>query len=187
MIASKSEFRKSAQAQRGALPIADISNQIQKYLIQDPVFTNAKRIATYVPLGSEVNVFSLITAYPDKEWFLPRVLSPELIGLLPYKHGDVLQRHQYGMLEPQSDPDNPQGVDPSSLDLILVPGLMFDRQGYRLGYGKGYYDRLLTSVELVKTTHCGVVPNALITEHLPHDDWDHPVSALLSESGLRKI
>ncbi len=184
---NKSELRKVAQKRRNELPIASLSERVQELLITSEVYQNAKRVATYVPLGSEVDVFTLVKSHPEKDWFLPRVLSPEHIGLFSYRHGDPLYQHHFGMMEPGFRPEYPNGIDPSDLDLILVPGLMYDAQGYRLGYGKGYYDRLLSELTVDECNTLGIVPTALITDSLPHDPWDHPVSALLTETGLRKI
>ena len=62
-----------------------------------------------------------------------------------------LVRHRYGMLEP--GPDRPV-VSPGEIDLVLVPGLAFDRRGHRVGYGGGYYDRYLKNYPGLKVGLC---------------------------------
>ena len=70
-------------------------------------------------------------------------------------------------------------------DLVLVPLLSFDAHGYRLGYGGGYYDR---SLALLKNSHAvGIAYAGQEVEHLPREDHDHPLDAVLTEDGLRRF
>ncbi len=94
-----------------------------------------------------------------------------------------LERHPYGFDEPNAD--SPE-VPLTRLELILVPGLAFDRSGTRLGYGKGFYDRLLADVP-PGVPVVGVVPESLIAETLPRAPHDVQVSHLLSERGIYEV
>ncbi len=66
----------------------------------------------------------------------------------------------------------------SQIDCVLVPGLGFDRENYRLGYGKGYYDRLLAQMPLIRTIGVGF-QEQFCEELLPRDSWDVPVSEVI--------
>jgi len=72
-------------------------------------------------------------------------------------------------------------VEPHELDMILVPGVAFDRRGYRLGFGGGFYDRFLTKVTVAKV---GIAYTALIMKQVPREPFDQPVDFLVSETGL---
>ncbi|MEE1013028.1 MAG: 5-formyltetrahydrofolate cyclo-ligase [Clostridia bacterium] len=82
----------------------------------------------------------------------------------------------YGILEPQGG----GVIPPGEIDLILVPGLAFDNEGYRLGYGGGYYDRYLQNFHGVSA---GLAFSACCAEALPRDAFDLPVSHVLTEEG----
>lgn len=68
------------------------------------------------------------------------------------------------------------------IDLIIVPGLVFDRDGHRLGYGKGYYDRLINTNPGVATL--GVCFDEFFIERLPVDPWDAKVNLVVTQTGI---
>jgi 5-formyltetrahydrofolate cyclo-ligase len=88
-------------------------------------------------------------------------------------------RHPYGMLEPE--PNLPL-VPVEHIQLALVPGLAFDRQGWRLGYGGGFFDRFLAG--FAHGVSLGVTYHALLFDLLPHHQHDIPVQYLVTEEGL---
>jgi 5-formyltetrahydrofolate cyclo-ligase len=112
---------------------------------------------------------------------LPRILPGEE-GRMVFHAYDPhnLILHYYGMAEPA--PHLPQ-VLPSEIQLVLVPGLAFDRSGWRLGYGGGYFDRFLKDFGGVSA---GVVFQTLLLEALPHGEYDIPMQWLVSEDTLIK-
>jgi 5-formyltetrahydrofolate cyclo-ligase len=128
-------------------------------------------ILLYHPLPHELDLTPLLEGYPAR-YYLPKVAGQ---GLTVHPFGP-LAPGPFGLLEPTTPP-----VDPGVLDLVVVPGLAFDREGYRLGHGQGYYDRFLASVW---AETLGVVPEALLLSRLPRDPWDVPVAHLASEKGV---
>jgi 5-formyltetrahydrofolate cyclo-ligase len=117
--------------------------------------------------------------FPEKRWVIPRTIvkpEPHLI-LHPYDPARLV-RHRFGMLEPDA---SLLVIEPCELDLVLVPGVAFDQRGYRLGFGAGFYDRLLPQVTATKV---GVVYAALIVDHVPHDEFDQRVDWLAYETGI---
>lgn len=176
----KHDLRKSALATRESLDMGAISAVIQENIESWPVFGKAETVLFYYPYRHEVDLLPLAAAHPEKRWYLPAVTGETQLSFFRYHPGAPLETGQYGIREPsRSEPlgDAPKGT------LILIPGLMFDRQGYRLGYGKGYYDRFLSAL----TTPCQLaapVPEALLCDQLPHDPWDVKIPALITEAGL---
>jgi 5-formyltetrahydrofolate cyclo-ligase len=135
------------------------------------------RIGAFWPFGSELDLRPAVAAHPDWLWFFPRVAStqpPRLVwGTEP------LEKGHWGLLEPTLA----QHFLPP-VQLLLVPGLVFDDAGHRLGYGRGFYDALLAKLpEEVLTV--GVGFEAQMHLPVPVEPHDWPVMGLLSERGLR--
>jgi len=94
---------------------------------------------------------------------------------------DNLIIHPFGMAEPAAH--LPQ-VSPKEIQLVLTPGLAFDRSGWRLGYGGGYFDRFLKDFGGVSV---GVVYRDLLLNTIPHGRYDIPMSWLVTEDGIVKV
>lgn len=112
-------------------------------------------------------------------WGFPRCVGKSLSWHL-WKPGEPQELGNYGIFEPQ--PDAPT-LEPDEVDLILVPGVACDRQGYRLGYGGGYYDRLLSLPEWASKPSIGIVFANCLLPQLPIDDWDKCLQAVCTETG----
>lgn len=140
------------------------------------LFQTSETILTYMPTRTEVDLCALLVTFPHKNWLLPRILPEEDHRMVfhPYDP-DHLVQHPFGMAEPA--PDLPQ-VPPVEIQLVLVPGLAFDRCGWRLGYGGGYFDRFLKDFRGVSV---GVVFQALLLESIPHGEHDVPMHWLATE------
>jgi 5-formyltetrahydrofolate cyclo-ligase len=142
-------------------------------------FQHAQSLLAYLPIKAEVDLRPLLERHPEKHFALPRIL-PEAEGRMVFHPYDParLVRHPFGMDEPAADlplvPEN-------EIELCLTPGLAYDRQGWRLGYGGGYYDRFLSRFTGVSL---GVVFQALLLESIPHGEFDVPVGWVVTEAGL---
>ena len=143
------------------------------------IFRQAETILTYMPIRGEVDLRPLLIDFPEKHWLLPRILPGEEGHMVfhPYDPNNLIV-HPFGMAEPSSR--LPQ-IPPDEIQLVLAPGLAFDRNGWRLGYGGGYFDRFLTGFKGVSV---GVVFQALLLETLPHGEYDVPMNWLVTENGL---
>lgn len=178
-MSPKAPLRNWAKQMRANLAVADLSLEVCHRLAAFLERRACRHVLSYSAFATEINLDLLQTLY-TANYYLSRVENENLyIHPLPAK----LIRHKYGMLEP--DPSSPT-VNPERLEAVLVPGLAFDRQGYRLGYGKGFYDRFLANLTPNVLT-IGIVPEALKLENLPIDTWDMPVQYLASELGVQAV
>ncbi len=154
-------------------------NLQRRHCAAQTLFENLKRrgnLLSFSSFNSEINL-SLLNAFlaARGQLFLPRV---EGESLALYRVGDLekqLVRSPLGVLEP--DPRLCQNASLSEIDAILIPGLGFDRDLYRLGYGKGHYDRLLAQTQ-IRSIGVGFVEQS-IDALFPRDPWDLPVQELL--------
>ncbi len=183
--APKSELRQTARTLRQGLDMAALSRAIQAQLTQWEVFHRAQTVLTYAALTDEVDLLALVGLAPEKQWYLPRVMSGTDLGFYRYEAGDTLIVGPYGIREPLEDGGE---LSPETrVDLVLVPGLMVDREGTRLGFGKGYYDRALTLLQPEGVTVCPL-PQALLSEvPLPMDPWDVPVGWAVTENRVYRL
>jgi 5-formyltetrahydrofolate cyclo-ligase len=118
---------------------------------------------------------------PNLTWLTSRVNPNSRLTLHDFASATV--KNRFGILEPPSDALE---FDPSLVDVALVPGLAFDLKGTRLGYGAGYYDRLLPRLR-PGILIVGVTCDALVVPDLPREDHDVRMTHLATESGVRAI
>ena len=107
---------------------------------------------------------------------LPRMLSGHRMEVRQYLPGVPLKEAAFGILEP--DPAHCPPVEQSAIDLVLVPALCYDRRGYRLGFGGGYYDRWL---EKFRGVTVGLCRACVLQELVPTEPHDSRVDVLLTE------
>lgn len=143
-------------------------------LEQTAAFQLADRILIYNSLPDEVYTPAFIKHWESrKQFYLPRVNGDDL-DILPY-NGNQLEIGSFNIEEPTGD----DIVDISEIELIIVPGMAFDKKGNRCGRGKGYYDRLLkTSL----ATKIGIAYHFQISEDdIPTEAHDIPMDIVISD------
>lgn len=158
------------------------SNSICHHIQASPLFTSAKTILAYFSFRQEPDLSPLLTIN-NYRWGVSRCVGENLIWHV-WKPGDVLNKGTYGILEPL--PHAPT-LQPEEVDLILVPAVACDYQGYRLGYGGGYYDRLLSSPAWICKPTIGIVFDFAYLPGLPIDAWDIQLYGVCTETGLKII
>ena len=131
-------------------------------------FQKAKTILSYFSFRQEPDLSFLFRKYQDKTWGFPRCVEKSLIWH-SCKPGETLVKGAYNIPEPVS---NAPMLSASSVDLILVPAVACDRQGYRLGYGAGYYDRMLSKEEWKNKITIGIIFDFAYLPEIPTDAWD---------------
>ncbi|MGK7907350.1 MAG: 5-formyltetrahydrofolate cyclo-ligase [Synechococcus sp.] len=182
---SKETYRRYYCHLRSTLDLVALSQSICDRLKQWPPLKQAETILSYYATDREINLLSLFSHWPQKTWGLPRTLPGGELAWHRYEPEGELKRSRLGILEPF--PHSPT-IDLETVDAILVPAIACDRQGIRLGYGGGYYDRCLGQPRLQHALTVGVVPFACWSlSALPRDPWDIPLAAIATEReiGLR--
>ncbi|BBD07311.1 5-formyltetrahydrofolate cyclo-ligase [Desulfovibrio ferrophilus] len=184
---SKNQLRKSLIQQRAEQPEAlrqKLSTAILERLRETPAWTTAREILTYMPIRGEVDVSPLL----DELWLhgirvlLPRCRpqEPGLMDIACATCMEDLRPGLYGIPEPA--PENCAALLDVNPDLILIPGVGFDRQGFRLGFGAGFYDRFLSAKQAPNAVLIGLAYGFQVQQNLPHDTWDVPVHAIITEN-----
>lgn len=172
MALRKAELRSWAKA-RGRELGEDRSPQVIDRLVPLIEELHPERILLYSPLPPEPDPSALVERYPAR-YYLPRVVGAQL-AVYPLESPQV--RHPWGFLEPAGG----EALDPQALDVVLVPGLLFDLKGYRLGRGGGYYDRFLAGLRALRI---GLLFSPFLVPELPRDPWDLPMQILVSDEGI---
>ncbi|MDH6100310.1 5-formyltetrahydrofolate cyclo-ligase [Anabaenopsis sp. FSS-46] len=176
----KAELRRVLLQKRQSMSVEEWrqkSDRICRQLQRCTLFTQAKTILAYFSVRQEPDL-SLLFADPQYRWGFPRCVGKSLNWHF-YTPLDDVNIGAYGITEPH--PQAPT-VHPEAVDLILIPGVACDYQGYRLGYGGGYYDRLLSSPGWVSKSTIGIVFDFAYLPQLPVDSWDKPLQAVISEN-----
>ena len=181
----KARARKSAALHRAELFERD-NGQAAKFLIEfADSFTSEDCggvVSGYVPIGSEIDGMALLERFFDRGFTigLPLVTAPDTpLTFLNYRPGDRLIKGKFDVFTPEHTMAK---VTPS---LLLVPLLAFDRHGYRLGYGGGFYDRTLALLRQRGTIRAiGLAFSGQEVDAVPHDRFDQPLDGILCENGL---
>ena len=169
---NKAALRQQFCTLRERLPpeeVAVASAALCQRLAAWPTLQEAQTALTYLAFRNEPDLGLLFELLPHIRWAVPRIAGKCLV-VHPYDPTRLV-RHRFGMLEPAADMPV---VDPATLDVVLAPGVAFDRRGGRLGFGGGYYDRFLPTTPALRV---GVTLEACLADELPcgeHDqrmDW----------------
>lgn len=184
----KSGMRLEFLKLRDALTEAELeekSGRIAEKLFSTNIYRNSQRILCYMDFRNEVRTGKLIKkALADgKKISLPRVENRTggIRDLLAFAISDIendLEPGTYGILEPKQY--KLQRMEPGEIDLVLVPGVVFDMKKYRIGYGAGYYDRFLNKVgkDCIKA---GLAFEIQIKESVPVQGHDIPMDLVITE------
>ncbi len=181
---NKQQQRVHIQSFRNAMTQAEVEEKsgcITDRILCAPFYQSAHTIMTYLSIRHEPDTFSLVRhAFADgKTVVIPVVdkTQPGLLHLSRLLSLDILTPGAFGILEPETIVP----VSEAELDLIVVPGLVFDRFGGRIGYGKGYYDRLLERTDATKAAFCY---SFQVVEKAQTEPHDIPMDFLVTESEL---
>lgn len=182
-MSTKAELRRAAAAAREAIDPrhrAEASQAVAERIVGSAAFRDAQVILVYAAMRGELDPAGITSAalaagrcaaFPQVDWSA-RELSPVRLRDL-----STLRPGRYGV--PELPGDDLEPVPAEAIDLVLVPGLAFDRRGYRLGYGGGFYDRLLPRLRAVRL---GLAFAAQIVDCLPSEAHDVRMTAVVTEA-----
>ncbi|MFH2106656.1 MAG: 5-formyltetrahydrofolate cyclo-ligase [Candidatus Micrarchaeota archaeon] len=176
--ALKSDLRKqivSKKKELGQKQIDGMSSLITKCLIANPEIQKAKTIAFYLSKKDEVQTKSAIEILmkQQKQIFVP-IVDGEHIRLVEFVSFDDLHIGKFGVPEPKTK--KPAEKNP---EVMVIPGIAFDKNCNRLGYGKGYYDRLLKKFKLYKI---GICFDFQVVDSVPVKDHDEKMDIVITDS-----
>jgi 5-formyltetrahydrofolate cyclo-ligase len=177
----KQQLRQQCLQQRTQLletERATLSAQLCQRLLQLPLYRKARTILFYMAIRAEVDLTPAIEHawQAEKCVCLPRVQqAARRIDAIPVTDWSQLQPGAYGILEPEP---SLSAIPLEQLDLVLTPGVAFDRRGYRLGYGGGYYDRLFAQQSDLQ--RMGIAYPQQIVPTVYPEPHDQPLQYLLT-------
>ena len=142
-----------------------------------PLVAHASTIVAYYSLPDEVDTHNFIDELlmAGKTVYLPRVVSDEDMVLCRYTGAESLKAGAFGIMEPVGEPM----PNDEAIDVVLVPGMAFDANGHRLGRGKGYYDRFLSSLSNPRPQFIGVCFDFQKVDVVPTEPTDVVVDVVV--------
>lgn len=185
----KDQLRRKMLAIRDAIPPREkraLDQKIMRHLFAWHVYRVSRSIFCYVSFRSEVNTFPLILRVlsDDKVLTVPRVHpQTKTMHAVVLKNMDDLKPGFYGILEPESAKEFSMGRF-NELSLVIAPGCAFTREGDRIGYGGGYYDRFLACCRSTGCVICALTYERLILPAIPVKKTDIPVDYVITETGV---
>ncbi len=187
LIDAKRRLRdRMLRLRRGVAPAeaARAGREAASALIDLALVSRAARIALYAALPGELPTRPLFDAVVERKGaaLLPRVVEPLGLEFCAVERWEELRPGSFGVLEPAR---GGSAVRPTTGDLVVVPGVAFDEAGYRLGHGKGYYDRAFAAELGDAPTLVGFGYEFQIVDSVPHDHRDRRMDAIVTDRKIR--
>lgn len=186
-IKNKKNLRKDILEKRDNISIDEkekMDRRILDRFYESRYYKESKNIFIYVSFGSEINTREIIekSVKEEKKIYIPRTdFKSKVMDAVEIKSIYELTESSYGILEPSKEAIC---IDPNKLDLIVVPGVAFDRDGGRIGYGAGFYDRYfnkITKNNLNKITKLALAYDFQVIDKVPMTEKDVPVNYIITE------
>ena len=184
----KKSLRKEILAKRNIMDAIEKEEKDRKILdefYESNYYREAKNIFIYISYDSEVNTKGIIkkALRDNKKIYVPRTeFKTRLMDAVEITSLNNLIESEYGILEPSVEEPH---IDPNEIDLIVVPGVAFDRNGGRMGYGAGFYDRYFKKINednMKKVIKLALAYDFQILEKIPMNEQDVPVNYIITET-----
>lgn len=187
-------LRKKFLSMRDSLTLKErnkYSKNIAELLYSSLEFKKAKNIFIYLSFNSEVDTVQIIehSFKLKKRIYVPVILKNREMYTIEIKTLDNLKLNNYGILEPILNDDiinfklNYKTND--NIDLVIVPGIVFDKKGYRIGYGGGYYDKFFSNNK--NLYRIGLSFEIQLIEKIPYEKHDIYMNKIITEKRILKI
>ena len=161
------------------------SRDMTLLLESTPEFHHALHIAAYWPVNGEMDVLPVIEQARryNKHVYLPVIVEGDKMMFAPYAQDMAMKNNKFGIPEP--DVSSAQLVSPRDMDMVLVPLVVFDSAGHRLGMGGGFYDRTFSFLnddpEALRPCLVGAAHEFQHTGEIPPHPWDVPTRLIATE------
>jgi len=185
----KDALRKQILAIRNRLTdeeVMRLSERIFSNLAENSLFHDSAHVMVYLDFKHEVKTDSIINycLEKNKKVYVPVCIAEtHELCISEITSPEELRPGHYGIREPHTD--FIRLSDSSLIDLVLIPGVAFDRAGSRIGFGAGYYDRFLKRLE-PKAVKTALAYSFQVADHVPADEYDIPVDYIVTEKGTIK-
>lgn len=180
----KTQLKESILEKRNSLSKEEIlkkSNEIKNSLFSLSQYKKSKTVMFFVSFNSEVNTHEMIKAsLRNKTVVVPKVIHNEIEPSVMMDFDSLIPSGKFGILEPIEA----MKIAYKNIDIILVPGIAFDKEGHRIGYGFGYYDKFLKKVP--KAIKIGLCFDFQLVEKIPREMHDVPVDMIVTEKRIVK-
>ncbi len=156
-------------------------------LLNSGPYRDAKDIFAFVSFKNEVMTHDFIkTAITaGKNIYVPIIdEEKKIMEITKLNDFSELAPGFFGVLEPS--PEYIRISDPSVLDMVITPGVVFDENGYRIGYGGGYYDKFFSTLD-TSVLKVGICFEEQVVKSFPHDEYDIPINMIISDKSTRII
>lgn len=165
----------------------EMDEKILNKFYESKYYKEAEKIFMYISYGSEINTRKIIdkALKDNKKIFVPRTeFKTRSMDAVEITTLHNLIESKYGILEPSKEKPH---IDPNELDLIVVPGVAFDRNGGRMGYGAGFYDRYFKKISkdnINKIMKLALAYELQLLDRVPMNEQDVPVNYIITENGF---
>lgn len=159
--------------------VAEKSRQAAQNFVQSPWFNSARVLMLYMPLGNETDTKDIIqAAYRDgKTVCFPVTDESGIITPYQAEEDSDFKKGGFSVREPQ----HTEPIEKACIDVVVVPGIAFDKKGGRIGFGKGCYDRFLKETKATKIGYCY---DEQVVEEVPKDSNDIRMDYIITPSGI---
>lgn len=179
-MVDRNELRNEKLKQRMNLSFRQVRDYSQEISLKLPSIyplKMAKNVMAFAAIRNEVDLGSAIMSMKKDgcRILLPRVEDKQTITAVEFQSWEAGKHNKFGIFEPEGP-----AVAPTEIDAVLVPGLVFDAAGFRLGYGRGYYDRFLPKLR-EDAFRCGVCYDFQVVDTVAPQPNDVPVHWIVTE------
>lgn len=186
MPKKKDEIREDIRKRRRCLEEfkkKELDEKIIRNLLSSAEWKKANTVLLYISNSNEINTLPLIKeSFASKTIVVPKthIISTNLT-LHKISGFQDLMEGNHNLMEPASET---KILSPSKVDLAIIPGIAFDKKGNRIGYGKGYYDRLNKKLKCNKIS---LAYNFQIIDNIPAQAHDTPIDIIITENQIIHI